>query len=103
MVTGKARVGGMGGEQVHAARMRDERPRAIVGQGDQLDDEQPKPCAQPGRDRGAPHARQPLSASEHAHEHEHPEEQRLGRLHIGQQRVLERVVVPEERVDRVRD
>src|SRR5581483_5749879 len=103
MVAWEARVGGVFGEQVYTAGVGDERPGAIVELGDDLDDEQRETGAQPSSDRRATHRREALVTGKNDHDHEQQEVQRLRRVYVGQQRILDRIVVVEEPVERMND
>ena len=89
MVTGEARVGRVAGEEVDAAWIDDERPRAIDDFGEHLGERQGGAGAQDGRD-GSPSPRaMPLAVGEQEDEEEDPDEERLGRIDEGEQRVLD--------------
>src|SRR5689334_18247361 len=100
MVAGEARVGRVFGEQVDSAGVRDEWAGTIVELGDDLDDKQSEPGAQSCGDRSATHRRETLVAGKDTQHREQQEKQRLCRRYVVQQRILDRVVVIEESVQR---
>jgi len=92
-----AGVGGVAGEEVNSTRVGDERPGAVDEFGDQLADREPQGGAEAGGDGGAAPARPP----EQTDNRQHRDEQRLGGIHVEEQRILNRVVAEEVVVQRV--
>jgi hypothetical protein len=103
MIAGEACVGGVAGKQVDRAGMGDEWPGAIVELGHYLDGQQPESGAQPSGNRGAAHGREPMWRAKRNRTTSEEEVQRLRGVYVGQQRILDWIVVVQEAVERVND
>ena len=103
VVAGKARVRGVGDEEVQPARVGDERPRAIDQAPDHSGEGEGETRA-PDCGDGGPAPIAPLGAMRH--EENHPEgrrEQHLGAVDVEDERVLDGIVLAQEVVEGMED